>query len=382
MHKLKLVEFLSQFDDTLVAIEKLKSKYHIRVNQHSEHGNLFQFKYDQIDSPMGSQLVQECRGIILDSDDNWKVIAYPFNKFFNHTEGRAAKIKWDSCPYVYDKVDGSLITMYEYADKWHVASSGLPDAVGFAPDGSMTLGDLFRKVWNELGYPMPTRKGECYIFELATPSNKVVVPHTKSTITFIGARELTAESGYRELYIDSESFPLEWKRPRRFHVRSMQEAIDKCNEMNPMEQEGYVVVDNEFNRIKVKSPQYAAISHLGLTLEEIRKSSFDESKYEANVQKRWMLSIIMTNECDEFLGYLPQYTNLYNEVKLKYDRFREELESLYEKTKDIESQMEFALAIKHHPCSKSLFGIRNGKFASVSDVFRSMGFKKVYKLIK
>src|SRR5574344_1742136 len=60
-----------------------------------EEGNLVLFKYSQIDSDFFNPIVRECRGIILEKD-TWRVVAYPFKKFFNFGEAYADKIDWES----------------------------------------------------------------------------------------------------------------------------------------------------------------------------------------------------------------------------------------------------------------------------------------------
>ena len=89
--------------------------------------NLVLFKYDQVNSPMDNPVVQECRGIILDEADDWRVIARPFTKFYNYGEPNAASIDWTTAR-VQEKVDGSLCAFYHYKGDWHVATTGTPDA--------------------------------------------------------------------------------------------------------------------------------------------------------------------------------------------------------------------------------------------------------------
>ncbi len=42
------------------------------------------------------ELVLDCRGIIFDSKANWKVIAFPYSKFFNFGEKYASTIDWNT----------------------------------------------------------------------------------------------------------------------------------------------------------------------------------------------------------------------------------------------------------------------------------------------
>ena len=71
-------------------------------------------KYNQIDSDLSINMVQECRGLILDSKDDWRVVKFSFSKFFNWGEKNAADIDW-STARVQAKIDGSLCSCSWYA---------------------------------------------------------------------------------------------------------------------------------------------------------------------------------------------------------------------------------------------------------------------------
>src|SRR5688572_22229350 len=118
---------------------------------------------------MHEPVVQECRGLIVDEAEAWRVVCRAYDKFFNVGEPNAAAIDWATAR-VYDKLDGSLMTLYGYRGKWHVASSGLPDAAGVAHDSGVTFADLFRRMWSQLGYRWPGEPdagaGRCFMFEL------------------------------------------------------------------------------------------------------------------------------------------------------------------------------------------------------------------------
>lgn len=61
------------------------------------------FKYDQINSDFSLKVVREARGIIFREKD-WKVVCFPFVKFFNVDEIYADKIDWNNCK-VQEKID-------------------------------------------------------------------------------------------------------------------------------------------------------------------------------------------------------------------------------------------------------------------------------------
>jgi len=110
---LNLQKFLIENNGNLVL---LKEQFGIDTNVHKKYNNLIQFTYNQIDSykVKAHPIVRESRGIILDSADNWKVVARPFDRFFNYGEN-VDEDKFDWTSFVaQEKVDGSLMIVYHY----------------------------------------------------------------------------------------------------------------------------------------------------------------------------------------------------------------------------------------------------------------------------
>jgi len=95
----------------------------IGVDVHTS-GNLFQFKYDQINANWNEEIVHFCRGAILEfSNNSWKYIARPWNKFFNRTElasnfSKKSDISLCLNGEFRQKLDGSCIMLYFYNDSW------------------------------------------------------------------------------------------------------------------------------------------------------------------------------------------------------------------------------------------------------------------------
>jgi len=82
-------------------LEAAVTEFKLKVR---EYPSKILLKYDQIESSMGIEEVQDCRGLILEKG-TWDVLCLSFRKFFNNAEGHAAKIDWDTA-HVLEKLDG------------------------------------------------------------------------------------------------------------------------------------------------------------------------------------------------------------------------------------------------------------------------------------
>ncbi len=337
------------------SLAELESAFAISARRHGKFPRLVMLKYNQIESPMNEPIVQQCRGIILDEADHWRVISYPFDKFFNYGEPNAAAIDWATTS-VYEKLDGSLMTLYWYEGAWRVASSGMPDAAGLAHVSGITFDGLFWKTWELLGYQLPENPSPgvagaaSYLFELMTPFNRVIIPHTSSRLVFLGMRNLDDMQERGLSTVDTNR--LGWEVVRTFSLGTLADCVCAAGELRGIDGEGFVVCDAQFRRVKVKCPQYVALSHLKETL-----------------SPRAMLNIVRRGESDEFLTYFPELRPVYDSVQKRFEELVAALEAEYAAAKQIESQKDFAAAIRTSRCPAALFAVRNGKAASIREHF-------------
>jgi hypothetical protein len=328
----------------------LTDQLRIKTRRHDRFPNLVHLKYDQINSPMADPVVQECRGLILDESDGWRVVSYPFDKFFNYGEPNAAAIDWTTAA-VQEKLDGSLMVLYRYAREWQVASSGSPDAGGDVWGHTGTFADLFWETWKLAGYGLPdeSQPPACFMFELMTPFNRVVVPHQDSRLICIGARDLTTLG---EVPADKIAAQFGWRPVRSFPLQTLDDVLTAAKALNPMDAEGFVVVDASFHRVKVKSPQYVALHHA--------KDGTSPGR---------MLEMVRSNESAEFLAYFPQLQEAFNYVQGQYAALCDELEAAYLAIKDIPGQKDFAAAALKTRSSSPLFALRANKCRTVREFF-------------
>jgi hypothetical protein len=258
----KLIRNLEGFSiDNLEAKKNLLDTYNIKVN--SCDGCVL-FKYHSIISEW-TDLTIQTRGIVLDSLDNWKVVNFPFTKFFNIHESSAAVVDWSSASFQ-EKVDGSLIFIYfvERLNRWMISTSGTCNAFAAEARFGKSFGQIVTEVLTKNFKDINTfysklQKNICYMFELESSYNQVVVNQgdNEGRLTILGARNLDT---LEELSLNSSELariqPLSVVKTYPITQDTM---INFVNSRPAQDAEGLVVCDSQFNRIKVKSEEYIKI---------------------------------------------------------------------------------------------------------------------------
>lgn len=281
-----------------------------------ENRELILLKYSQIDSDFKHDEVQECRGLILEKG-SWKIVSMAFSKFFNAGETHAHPIDWKSAK-VLKKLDGSLITLYNYKGEWYTATTGTIDGMaGVNNYEDLTFSKLF---WNTVKlntgmtkeqYVENLVEGYSYMFELCTPYNIVVCPHGESKVHLLSIRDLSTleEIPHHELHLWNTHIPVVEAIPMSADLEILQaELKDK-----PFHEEGYVICDEDFNRLKLKNPSYVAAHFL--------KSS---------TALHHVLTIIKANEVEEYAATFIERAEEIRMLEKAYYNLMEELQSVWE----------------------------------------------------
>ena len=255
---MKLLDYIKSHNDW----EELLSHdpYNLKI---SRDDGYIMFKYDQIASDFSYEVVREARGIIF-YEQTWDCVCHPFNKFGNYGESYCPNIDWNTAS-VQEKVDGSFIKVWYHNNEWHVSTNGTIDAFKANLNDNLkfkTFGDLFSAAinhyfqyenWNEAVDPTCT-----YMFELVSPFNRVVIPYEKIDCYFLGWRDnrTDKELNPKDCFL-SDYFPI----PKRYKLNTLTDVLNAANAL-PWDKEGYVVCDEYFNRVKIKSPQYVMAHYM------------------------------------------------------------------------------------------------------------------------
>lgn len=279
-----------------------------------ETDNFILLKYSQIKSNFKNSIVKECRGCIIDKN-TLEFACRPFNKFFNYGDSNADIIDWKSAK-VQEKCDGSLIKLWwnKYEEKWHWSTMGkinITEAT-LNQDVNKNYKNFFDilmsalKKYNFSKYFL--NKNFTYMFELTSPYNRVVVPHKEINIKHLATRN-NKHGREINVYI---GIP----RPKEFTFVSIEDILENIKELS-FDNEGYVVVDKIFNRVKIKGLAYLTVHKL---------------KANGVLNNEKILDLIKINEHKEFLNYFLEYKESFDLIEKKYNNFIDQIEDDFKKS--------------------------------------------------
>ena len=343
-------------------------------------------------------VIQEARGIIIDMV-SLNVVCWPFRKFGKYDEPYADDIDWLSA-VVQEKIDGSIIKFWfdEIKQKWVFSTNSTiyaEDAMA-NEDKGITFMDIIQKTpeYQRLseetnGFKDSLRvyytkirsicnipsKDLTFIFELTSPDNRVVVPYEEYHLRHIGTRDNKTGQEYDTKLMDIE-------KPKTYPLTSLEDCINAALALNinensgklgNLDNEGFVVVDKNYHRIKIKSPEY-------MMLHSIVSNSIQSKRYliEMLYRDRIDLDIVGRNYPD--LSHIIYY------YKYKLEEVLYEAKAMIDITRKLSKKFterkDIAIRIKDQRTSMLGFIYLNNTERTADDIIEEFYQKgKLLKLI-
>lgn len=308
---LKIQEFILAHDNWRELLAD--APYNLKI---SEDDGYVLFKYNQIASDFNEEICKEARGLILDTQDNFRVVRYAFKKFFNVDEGFAAHLDWDTAVAT-EKIDGSIMSVWFARDKWHLSTNGTIDAFKAELNGVgpyKTFGELFESVlplsrFSEFSNILAH---QCYTFELVSPYNKVVIDYPETKVYLLSIRNMNTLVEHPLDEVAEFANRFNFTMPQ-FYYMNDEAGFRRLVEQMPEGHEGIVVRDENGERVKIKTLLYfemhRAKNNGVITLERI-------------------VDLIRANDHYEFLSYFPEYQSVFDDVKRQIDHSEVVLEKV------------------------------------------------------
>ena len=267
-------------------------------------------KYNQLNSDFSNPIVRECRGSIFRQENGkWICACRAFDKFGNYGEGYVPTIEWESAR-VLEKIDGSLMKLWFDKGMWHLSTNRTIHAFA-APlgDFDITFGDYFVEClncsFNE--FTMMLDEDYCYMFEMVGPKNRVVIGYSEAKLYGLGKRNMKTmeEEEYDE---PCGKWCNVWL-PQRYDLKNLDEVIKVAAALTK-DEEGFVVNDRFFHRVKVKSPEYLMAAHLNNN---------------GAITRKRMMEIFLEEKQDDFLAYCPQYKDEFEKLTVQFTSLLKEM---------------------------------------------------------
>lgn len=343
-------------------------------------GDCTLIKYNQLFSDFKEPMVREARGIIIQKKGRkYRLVRIAFTKFFCAGDPNAKrdlyKLAHRKQWFVEEKIDGSLITLAWWDNKWHVSTSGNIDAykapLSFANGDIQNFGKLFEYASKgKIDYKQ-LNKRFTYIFELVGLENKVVVPYEVEDIYYLGRRNNNTllEVPY---FKDNCAGVEDCKRPKcrvvdisknpKKIIKELQREVNSFTK-DQEHFEGYVISDSSLKtRVKMKSSKYLELS---------------SQKGDGVFSARKILLMIKDHKDDDVLSSFPEYKPQFDDIRNKLSNWMIELKNDIDEMKSLkfESRKDLAMWAKEKSFSSILFAAYNTENSDMDWIE-----KEVYKI--
>ena len=190
-----------------------------------------------------------------------------------------------------------------------------------------------------------------WVFEYVSPKNRIVTQYEKDELILLGIfrKEYAAEIGANN--VDNCASANGFERPLSIKTDSLSQVLAALDDVGLLD-EGYVIYDHRFNRIKIKNPGYLAVSRA--------------VNAGAQLSPRHFATIVLNGDTDEIASYYDEFADMLFLMRGALEDMLNEVEDLWHKNRDAGSRKELALSVKHHPLSSLIFMLADGRIENMS----------------
>ena len=335
-------------------------------------------KYNQFLSDFSNPIVRECRGSIfyLRDDGLYECVCRAFDKFGNYGEEYTDEIDW-STAQVQEKVDGSLIKVFYHNNTWHVATNGTINAYNCIvykedKETNKTYGSIFnfalRGHLNQFFESLD--KDYTYMFELVSPYTKLVVVYPDTALYYLSRRNIHTMEEDNARPEAFENFGILF--PKTYSLKTFEDCLAYVKTMNKNE-EGFVVKDAAFHRIKIKSPEYLLAFR---------------AKNNGVLSTKRIVKMIREESIDDLLAYCPEYKvrvdAVINKYKILIHSFEEEYQRfiiMHPNKWDTLDRKDFAALVSNSWAKDFLFKKRSNPELRAEDYIGGLSIARLISLL-
>lgn len=379
--------------------KRLKKKpYCVTIKSPKYNKDWYMFSYNQFDSDFYNEVVKCCRGTVLEVKGRLfkriRPICLPLKKFGNYGEGYCDPIDVESAT-IRDKVDGILVkcSVIDGRTYWFT-NNGFDWTMKFGTDFSFddgeeatknaeNFGDLLEyALYREMNLPKVATVGKykditksfnriynmenswlsrvpnnyTLCFELISPRNRIICKYPETRVILLFARNnITGEEFTPEFA--KQKFGIPYGTPKVFDCKTLEDVQKMLKNFKGIEQEGVVVCDKYFHRVKMKCESYLQL-----------KYAVDNDK------PKVIFKAVVEKSTDDLLVALPTLKESVDKMTDDIKNFKESYKKFYEflQLKGVEDKKTFALYVNaniNDPLKKLAFNASSQTAEQIADKF-------------
>jgi hypothetical protein len=330
--------------------------------------------YDMIEAKQTNLLACECRGLVLE-ENTYNIAAFPFKRFFNNSEENLIPKEFDwSSARMCEKKDGTLGIVYNYKNKWYIGTRSRCEADVPLEDGHTTFAILFdmaiKDMWckNQIAFINSQSlsknietfmncfgekaKDYTFCFEITSPYNRIVCKYDDIKLTLLMVRNnITFLEENPKDWLNDQTDTYGLKVPEEYDFNDTAHMLEIVNSWKPEDHEGVVLVDKNFNRIKVKNIAYCL---------------FNKMRDSLSTSVKGCVEAILLGKDDDLIGMMPaMISDRLTRLKPVIQQVLHQVHLEYEEIKHVENMKEFAGYAELKLWPAALYALKRNK---VSDL--------------
>jgi hypothetical protein len=231
------------------------SEFNLKIKEDTDFPTLFLI-HTQDTSNFNVKLVNECNGLIMDKN-TLEIVCYSFDKCSDSTTifDASVIIDFDDL-YIEKSLEGTLIRLYYYNNKWNLSTKKCIDASKSKWLSEKNFTQLFNECIQNYNIMDNLNTSYCYSFIITHPENNIIVIYTTPIVYHVSTRDMTTlnEIDVKIGLPKNERLPV-MKSDLNIMLSQISSAIDLTNE-------GYLFIDTNFNRWKIKTEIYKYVRNL------------------------------------------------------------------------------------------------------------------------
>ena len=305
---------------------------------YNQKDNLVLMKYNTIIWNTGfHELAKLCRGKVVDINNDYEIVSYPFDKFFNLNENQDTSEEKisdyiNNAKYIYvnDKIDGSTITVSKYKGKPLITTNGSFDNIQI--DWAI---EMFEKQYKT--FLNAIEDGYTYIFELVHPENRIVIDYgNEKKLYLLNIRNISTgkllplETVWT--FAEKHNFPV----PEVYNFINLKDMIKLAHNLKGENKEGWVFrigCNNNEYMVKLKLDEYFAMHRAfdRVTIKWVYKQMLNETIDDT-------LSICNDKQKEEIFKEMDKINSCRKEIMEHIEREGEKILNKYDLTTETFAQ--------------------------------------------